>query len=142
MDDCIGSLGNANWFTILDCNSGYWQIPIAENERDKTAFTSHAGVYDYKRMPFGLVNAPVTFQRMLDILLSKYRCKSCLVYLDDIIVFLKNFNNHLSDVQDVLRVIDQGSLSLKLRNATFSRKRWSISGISSDREPWRLIKLA
>ena len=79
MDECLDSLGEANVFTTLDCNSGYWQIPVAEEDRPKTTFTCHAGTYQFNRMPFGLMNAPATFERMLDILLSGYRWKSCLI---------------------------------------------------------------
>ena len=68
MDECLDSLGDATIFSTLDCNSGYWQIPIEERDRDKTAFVTHCGVHRFKRMPFGLCNAPATFQRALDML--------------------------------------------------------------------------
>ncbi len=70
MDECIDSLGSAKIFSTLDCNSGYWQIPIAEKDRDKTAFVCHSGLYCFRRMPFGLTNAPAPFLPTLDILLS------------------------------------------------------------------------
>ena len=57
MDDCIDSLGHAKVFSILDALWGYWQIPIAKEDRDKTTFTIHVGTYRYTRMPFGLRNA-------------------------------------------------------------------------------------
>ena len=81
MDECLNTLGNAKVFTTLDANSGYWQVPVAEEDRPKTAFTCHAGCYKYRRMPFGLCNAPATFQRTVDIILSQYRWQSCLVYI-------------------------------------------------------------
>jgi hypothetical protein len=87
MDECIDSLGEAVIFTTLDCNSGYWQIPVHPADREKTTFTSHFGMYQYLRLPFGLRNALATFQRTLDIILSGIRWKTCLVYLDDVIVF-------------------------------------------------------
>ena len=102
MDECLDTLGEAKVFSTLDCNSGYWQMPFTEKDRPKTTFTCHAGTYQFNRMPFGLMNAPATFHRMLDILLSGYRWKSCLIYLDDIIIFSKNYETHLQDVDVIL----------------------------------------
>jgi hypothetical protein len=70
INECIDSLGEAAIFTTLDCNSGYWQIPVEPADRDKTTFTSHYGIYRFIRLPFGLRNAPGTFQRAVDIILS------------------------------------------------------------------------
>jgi Reverse transcriptase (RNA-dependent DNA polymerase) len=87
MDECINSLGDAKIFTKLDCNSGYCQIPVRQEDREKTTFTSHEGFYWFLRMHFGLRNAPATFQLFVDITLSGLTWKTCLVYLDDIIAF-------------------------------------------------------
>jgi len=73
MDDCLDSLGDATVFSTLDCNAGYWQIPVAAEDRDKTTFTSHTGLFRFLRLPFGMVNAPASFQRALDIILSGLR---------------------------------------------------------------------
>ena len=70
MDDCIDFLGDAKVFSTLDCNSGYWQIPVANEDRDKTTFVCHEGAYRYIRLPFGLSNAPATFQRAIDMILG------------------------------------------------------------------------
>jgi Reverse transcriptase (RNA-dependent DNA polymerase) len=83
MDECIDSLGEAVVFTTLDFNSRYWQIPVDPADGEKTAFTSHLGVYQFRRLPFGLRNAPGTFQRAIDIIFSGIKWKTCLVYLDD-----------------------------------------------------------
>ena len=119
MDECLDSLGDANVFTTLDCNSGYWQIPIADEDRDKTTFTCHAGTFRFKRMPFGLCNAPATFQRTVDILLAGYRWKTCLVYLDDIIVFSRDHTSHIKHVDEVLTVLREAGMSLKLQKCHF-----------------------
>jgi hypothetical protein len=87
IDECIDSLGDAVVFWTLDCNSGYWQIPLDEADRDKTTFCSHAGSFRFLRMFFGLLNAPATFQRAIDIILSGLKWRTCLVYLDDVIIY-------------------------------------------------------
>ena len=119
MEDCLDSLGDCKYFTTLDCNSGFWQIPIAEEDRYKSAFTCHAGKYQWKRMPFGLCNAPATYQRSIDILLSGFKWKSCLVYLDDIIIYSRSFDDHLSHVVEILDTLASNGLTLKLRKCHF-----------------------
>jgi len=87
MDECIDSLGDARVFSTLDCNAGYWQIPVAERDRRVPAFTCHSGAWQCVRRPFGLCNAPATFQRAMDMILAGVKWQICLVYLDDVIVF-------------------------------------------------------
>ena len=70
IDDCLDSLGDAQMFTTLDRNAGYWQVSVAPEDRDKTRFTSYLGTYRYVRMPFGLRKAPSTCQQALNIILS------------------------------------------------------------------------
>ena len=119
MEDCLDSPGEAEFFTTLDCNSGYWQIPVAEEDRAKIAFTCHEGCLEFCRMPIGLCNAPATFQRIVDMLLSGYRSRTCLVSLDDIIVFRKNAEEHIAHVREVLTVLKEAGLSLKLKKCKF-----------------------
>jgi hypothetical protein len=119
MDECIDSLGDASIFSTLDCNAGYWQIPIRKGDRNKTTFTCHAGTYRYIRMPFGLTNAPATFQRTLDILLSKFKWKHCLVYLDDVIIHSRDVESHIKHVDAVLGTLRNAGVSLKLKKCSF-----------------------
>ena len=122
MDECLDSLGEAKFFTTLDCNSGYCQIPVAEQDQHKTAFTCHAGCYEFCRMPFGLFNAPAMFQRTVDILLAGCRWRSCMVYLGDVIVYSNALEEHLQHVKEVLTVLRDAGLSLKLKKCNFSSK--------------------
>ncbi len=119
MEDCLDSLGDAKFFSTLDCNWGFWQIPVAPADRHKTAFTTFAGTYQYKRMPFGLCNAPATYQRTLDILLSGFKWQSCLVYVDDVIVYSRTFEDHLDQVQMILQVLKRAGLSLNVKKCHF-----------------------
>ena len=70
----------------LDLVSGYWQVELAEEDRQKSAFCTTDGLFEFKVMPFGLCNAPATFQRLIDLVLAGLQWSTCLVYLDDIVV--------------------------------------------------------
>jgi Reverse transcriptase (RNA-dependent DNA polymerase) len=93
VDDCLDSLGEARYFTALDANCGYWQIDVNETDREKTAFTCHKGLYQFKGMPFGLMTAPATFQRAIDVVFSSVRFQCALTYLDDVIYTLPPSTN-------------------------------------------------
>src|SRR6218665_3719848 len=80
VDACLDALSGAGWFTTLDLRSGYHQVPLRPAEADKTAFITRRETYRWKVMPFGLCNAPATFQRLMDIVLSGLNYELCLVY--------------------------------------------------------------
>ena len=105
MDDCIDALGDVRISSTFDCNSGYWPIPVSQEDRDKTTFTSSLSTFRYLRMPFGLRNAPATFQRALDIPLSGVRWQICLVYLDDVILFSRTVEQHVKHLNTVLSLL-------------------------------------
>ena len=113
IDERIQSSEDASVFQILQCNSGYWQIPVAQQDRDKTTFTSHEGTYCNRRKPFGPKNAPATFQRTLDIVVSSFRWKSCLLYMDDDITFSKVMDSHFAHVEEILEAIRWAGINLK-----------------------------
>jgi len=114
MDDCLDSLGNATVFSTLDCNSGYWKISVAAEDRDETTFTSQTGFFRFLWLPLGLVNAPASFQRALDIILSGLRWQKCLVYLDVVIVFSWTVEDHIRHLCEVLLMLEKADVSLKL----------------------------
>ena len=101
IDDSIDKFYNVKEFTTLDCFTGYYQVLVHEEDRLKTAFTTPFGLFEYVRMPFGLCNAPATFQRLMDQILEVLVRKICLVYLDDIIVYSKSKDEHLKHIQTV-----------------------------------------
>ncbi|XP_036141761.1 uncharacterized protein LOC118645219 [Monomorium pharaonis] len=85
--DILDQLGNAKYFTTLDLAAGYHQISVAEKDKGKTAFSTPYGHYEFNRMPFGLRNAPATFQRLINSVLTDLQGLKCLVYLDDIVIY-------------------------------------------------------
>ena len=122
IDDTFGALGGSNWFTTLDLASGYWQVEVHPEDRQKTAFIVQSGLYEFKTMPFGLVNAPATFQRLMQTDLSDCIPGKCLVYLDDIIIHSKSVNEHLSDIAKVLERMQTVGLKLNPNKCQFFRK--------------------
>ena len=83
----MDSLSGAQWFSTLDLRSGYWQVEVDPADRHKTAFSTPNGLFQFRVMPFGLCNAPSTFQRLMELVLAGLRWEICLAYLDDVIVF-------------------------------------------------------
>ena len=119
IDDCIDSLGDAVIFSTLDANSGYWQMKIRKEDRHKTVFFTHSGVFQYVRMPFGLTNAPASFQRALDLILTKFKWKTCLIYLDDIIIFSNSIEEHIRHVDEVLQALREAGVTLNIEKSKF-----------------------
>ena len=115
MDDCIDFLRDAKVFSTLDCNSGYWQIPVADEDRDKTTFVCHEGAYRYIRPPFGLSNAPEPFQRAIGMILGGLKWKSCLGYLHDIIVFSQSAGEQVEHLRKVFAALRGAGVSLKAK---------------------------
>ena len=139
IDETLDSLGGNNWFCTLDLQSGYWQVGMKEEDKEKTAFSSHMGLFQYNVMPFGLCNAPATFEAMMETLLSDMLWKKCLVYLDDVIVFGKTFDDCLANLEEIMRRIQSNGLKLKPKKCNLFRKSInylgrviSTSGIKAD----------
>jgi len=101
IDDILDQLSGNTWFSTIDLKSGYWQIKINSKDKEKTAFSIGNGLWQFTVMPFGLCNAPATFQRLMEKVLYGLLSKICLVYLDDIIIFGKNFNEMLNNLKMV-----------------------------------------
>ena len=80
------TLARSKLFSTLDLLSGYWQVEVSPEDREKTAFCTHEGLFEFRKMPFGLCNAPATFQRLMDAVLAGLQWSSCLVYIDDIVI--------------------------------------------------------
>ena len=128
IDECLAALGGSQCFSVLDLASGYWQIPVRESDKEKTAFICHSGLYEFNCMPFGLTNAPATFQRFMDAVLAGLKWRCVLVYLDDIIIFTKDVETHIQIIQDVLSRLKKHGLHLRADKCYFFKKEISYLG--------------
>ncbi|GFV02714.1 retrovirus-related Pol polyprotein from transposon 297 [Trichonephila clavipes] len=104
------------------------KIEIDEADREKTAFITPEGLYEFKVMPFGLCNAPATFERMMDNLLRHFKWTMCLCYLDDIIVFSETFEDHLIRLRLVLKCLQEAGLKLNSKKCLFAAQEVKILG--------------
>ena len=106
-------LAGKRWFSTLDLASGYWQVSLSPEVRCKTAFATHSGLFQFRVMPFGLCNAPATFERLMDQVLQGLRWSRCLVYLDDIISFGTTFGDALDNLTLIFERLRTYGLQLK-----------------------------
>ena len=112
IDDAIDSLTGSQWFSSLDLRTGYWQVQLSDDAKSKTAFSTGAGLWQFKVMPFGLCNAPATFERLMERVLSGLPITVALLYLDDILVPGKNFKQHTENLRIVFARLHKANLKL------------------------------
>ena len=123
IDDTLKSLHGAKYFSTLDLKSGYWQVPIREGDKQKTAFRTSSGqLFEFNQLPFGLCNAPATFSRLMDKTLAGLAWNICLYYLDDIIIFSKTWEEHLERLETVLQRLKEANLRLGPVKCTLAKK--------------------
>ena len=121
IQDILESLAGASVFTSLDLNSGYWQVEMDPAAKAKTAFVCAHGLFQFRVMPFGLKNAPATFQRLMETALKDLKGKKCFVYLDDIIIYSSSWQQHFSDLQAVLDKLREAGLTVNMAKSKFCR---------------------
>ena len=121
IDDIIDRLGKAQFISTLDLTRGYWQMPVATEDRAKTAFVTPKGLYQFKMMPFGLNGAPASFQRLTDMLVKG--CEEyAAAYLDDIVIFSQTWKEHLGHLKSILKRIGKANLTVKAAKCQFRMK--------------------
>ncbi|GBM47529.1 Retrovirus-related Pol polyprotein from transposon 297 [Araneus ventricosus] len=132
-DDTLDALNGSQWFSTLDLNSGYWQVEIHPENREKTVFIPVQGLWQFKVMPFELCNTTVTFERLMETALRGLTSEACLVYLHDIIVG-RRFEEHLNNIRKVFQRLRKANLKLSPKKRRFFRKDVSYLGriISAD----------
>ena len=113
LDEALDAFAGATVFSSLDLAMAYHQVPVKPSDVEKTAFVTHLGLFEMLKMPFGLCNAPSTYQRLMSIVLQGLIGRICLAYLDDVIVFSKLVKDHVSDLREVFERIRSACLKLK-----------------------------
>ena len=134
INDIHSSLGGSKFFTTVDLKSGYWQIPLHEADKHKTAFVVPFGTYQFEVLPFGLSTAPAIFQRTLDLVLSGIKSEFVLVYIDDLIVYSATFSLHVKHVDVVFSRLQQYNLRVGLIKCSFVQSSVTFLGhtVSAD----------
>ena len=128
IDDSLVLLSMTKYFSTLDLASGYWQVAMDEESREKTAFVTHSGLYEFVVMPFGLCNAPATFQRLMETVLADLIRDKCIVYIDDILVMGETLEDHLHNLKRVLQRLTEAGLKLKPAKCHFLQKKVEYMG--------------
>lgn len=122
VEDIFDKLGKCVYFSKLDLAKGFHQIEMDKRDQHKTAFSTATGHYEFTRMPFGLKNAPATFQRMINRVLHEFINKTCVVYLDDVLVFSTSLEEHINSLKLILRRLYDANLKIQLQKCEFMKK--------------------
>ena len=128
IQDCFDALGGTSWFSSIDLQSGYWQVGMSPKDAPKTAFTCTAGLFQFNVLPFGCCNGPPTFQRLMEHVLAGLQWKICLLYLDDIIIFSKTFEDHVEQLGQVLKRIGEAGLKVAPKKCHFFQSEVNFLG--------------
>ena len=118
IEECLDALNGSQFFSSMDLASGYWQVAMDPRDREKTAFSTHVGLFEWNVMPFGLCNAPATFARLMEQVLADVVWSQCLVYLDDIVAFGQDFTMAYNNLRAVF--VRLKAANLKLNPLPFS----------------------
>jgi len=128
IDMCMDALAGSAIYSTMDLKCGYFQIDVSPEDRCKTAFITSRGMYAFRKLPFGLANAPATFQRFMDLLLFKLSMDVCLAYLDDLVLHSKTPEEHLERLEEVFRRLQDVNLKLKPSKCSLMQTEISILG--------------
>ena len=122
IDDTIEAMAGVSWFSTLDLKSGYWQVPLDDSSKEKTAFSTGNALWQFKVMPFGLCNAPATFERLMEQVLFGLPMSVALVYLDDILVPGRSFEAQLANLKLVFERLRKAKLKLSPKKCFLFRR--------------------
>ena len=119
IDETVDALSGSKFFSTMDIDRAFWQVPLSDEDKQKTGFMVDGQLYEFNVMPFGACNAPATFQRLMDRVLRGLTWRQCLVYIDDVLVFATSFSAHLQSLDEVLSRVLEAGLKLKPSKCLF-----------------------
>jgi len=128
ISSCLDALGGAKYFSTLDLRSGFWQTAMDPRDKEKTAFITRRGQFQFKVLSFGLANAPSLFQRIMELVLAGLSWEYCLVYVDDFIIFSKTFEEHVSRLSCVFDRLRNAGLKLRADKCKLFQRRVAFLG--------------
>src|SRR4029434_3002606 len=147
IEESLTSLTQAKWYSTLDLASGYWQVDVAPEDQEKTAFTTPFRLYHFARMPFVLCNAPALFQRLMQRCLGSQVYDHLLIYLDDVIVYSPDFPTHLQHLEQVFTRPQEHGLKLQPRKCHLFQKQVvylghvvSSQGVATDPDKTAIVR--
>lgn len=120
--ECIDTLSKGTIYSMLDCEAGFYEIEVEEVDQNKTAFITRSGVYKWLRMPFGLVNAPFKFQKIMNSVFSDYLWKFLIIYLDDLLIFSISIEEHFIHLELVLKKLKDVGFTIKPSKTFLGKK--------------------
>ena len=128
VDETLETLAGMQYFSTLDLKSGYWQVEMAPEDKEKTAFVTSSGLWQFTIMPFGLCNAPSTFERLMDKVLTGLPPTVALVYLDDILVPGRSLDDAIANLREVLHRLRQANLKLSPKKCVLFQEQVTYLG--------------
>jgi len=128
VDELLDELGGARWFSKLDLMQGYHQILMKEEDIHKTDFRTHQGHYEFRVMPFGLCNAPSTFQATMNELFRPHLRKYIIVFFDDVLIYSRTWEDHLLHLESAFQLLLLGQFSLKLSKCSLAQQQLEYLG--------------
>jgi hypothetical protein len=122
IDDTLDTLAGAKGFSIIELKSGYWRVDVHPDDKQKTAFSRGQGLWQFTVMHFVLCSAPDTFERLMETVLRGLTYNACLVYLDDVIIIGRTFEEHLLNLRKVLERFREARLKQPGKVSTFTER--------------------
>ncbi|CAF1177889.1 unnamed protein product [Rotaria sordida] len=128
IDEIFDQLSDATYYTKFDFKSGYFQVPLSKEDRPKTAFSTRDNHYQFTVLPQGITNGPATFQRVINHILGPTRWKYALAYIDDVIIYSKTFEEHLSHLNEICTILKNARFRLNPEKCEIARTQTDYLG--------------